>query len=211
MNRISNTEVLERFKEIEILKETLGYSANDRIKQIQNQIVQEVSFLVYSLTNKYKRFSNYEDLVQEGFIGLIKAARTFDYTLYPNFFVFAHQRIINGIRRSAKKYDVVYNPGKVKTVYCDSESMYQEVTDEDLNLDEVLIRKESTERVNKVVNTLPTRERKIMQSLFGINTNSHTLRQTERYCGLTYERIRQIKNRIIEKLKYNPSLIDLEK
>lgn len=130
MKRISNVEILERFRVIQDLKDDNCQKNHEEINKLQNTIVIDLGFLVYSNAKRYKNLPNYEDLVQEGFIGLTKAARRFDYTLSNNFFNYATQWILNGIKRSAKKYDVVYNPERVKTVYIDSDNVQHEGIDE---------------------------------------------------------------------------------
>jgi RNA polymerase sigma factor (sigma-70 family) len=202
MERVSNNEVMERFKKIDEL------SNEDQVRKIHNQIVEDLSFLVYSNTKKYRKFSNYEDLNQEGFVGLIKATKRFNHRLFPNFFVFANQWIINGIMRSAKKHDVVYNPKRIKTVYCDNDDM--PMVDEGIGPDECFCNQEKIEGVHKAIETLTDRDKKIIKNIYGIGAAEHTLRGTEKFCNLTYERIRQIKNKAIEKLKLNKNLIEIE-
>jgi len=202
MAKISNSEIMDRFKRIEEL------SDKSQVKKIHDQIINDLSFLVYNNTKKYLRFSNYEDLNQEGFIGLIKATRNFNYKLFPNFFVFANQWIINGIRRSAKKYDIVYNPNRIKTVYINNEETFY--SDEQLDQENLFYKKEKNKKIRKVVDSLESRNKIIINSLFGINSKAYTLRGAENICGLTYERIRQIKNETIEKLKLDKNLLDIE-
>ena len=204
MARVSNSEVMERFKRIDEISDT------QQIKRIHDQIITDLSFLVYSNTSRYRKFSNYEDLNQEGFVGLIKATKRFDHRRFPNFFVFANQWILNGIMRSAKKHDVVYNPKRIKTVYCGDDQLMP--PDESAEcVDEQYETKERNGIVNDAISSLPVRDRGILMNLFGINSGEHTLRETEKYCGLTYERIRQIKNRALEKLKLNKSLMEIDK
>jgi RNA polymerase sigma factor (sigma-70 family) len=202
--RISNDEAMELFKKIESLKE----SSNHKDAQaLQNSLIQSLGFLVQANIRRYRSFSNYEDLSQEGYMGLLKAVRRFDYKRFPNFFVFASQWITNSVKRAAKKYDVVYNPNRTKTVYLGDTEL--EETDAENDLDELLTAKERNTKVKAALVGLTEREHTIMASLFGMNTHEHTLRETEECCDVTYERIRQIKNRIITKLKTNKSLIDL--
>jgi RNA polymerase sigma factor (sigma-70 family) len=203
--RMSNDEAMDLFKKIEALKETNNHK---EVQTLQNGLVQSLSFLVHGNTRRYRRFSNYDDLAQEGFIGLLKAVRRFDYRRFPNFFIFANQWISNSVKRAAKKYDVVYNPNRTKTVYLGDTEL--EETDAEYDLDELLSAQERSARVGNALASLTEREKTIVSNLFGMNTYEHTLRETEAHCDVTYERIRQIKNRIINKLKTNKSLIDIK-
>ena len=205
-HRVSNDEVMLRFKQIEELKQ--NSASEETLKGLRDRIVEDLSFLVYRNTSRYKRFPNYEDLNQEGFIGLIKAVNRFEYTRFPNFFVFANQWIINSIKRSAKKHDVVYNPNRNRVVYSSDDTTLNAPSDE-LDLECLLFDKQKYGAILDVVVTLSPRDNTIISSLFGINTKEHTLRETEKYCDLTYERIRQIKNKVITRLRSNKLLIEL--
>lgn len=199
--KVSNDEIIERFMRIEKL--------NDKTqeKKIHDQIIHDLSFLVYSNTKRYRKFPNYEDLNQEGFIGLIKATKKFDYKRFPNFFVFANQWIVNGIKRSAKKYDIVYSPKRIKTVYINNEELF--ANEETNGPDECFYRKERINQVRFTISSLSPRDCTILMNVFGIGVAQNTLRETEKYCGLTYERIRQIKNLIIDKFRSNHNLIEI--
>lgn len=206
--KVSNEEIMKRFKDIENIKNLNNDDVKLKIREMQNKIIEDLNFLVYFNVKKYKKFPNYKDLKQEGFIGLIKAVRKFNYRKFPNFFIFANRRILNGIMRSAKKYDIVYNPYKIKTVYCDIHNCCQEIV-EDFDLEDLMYRKEKVEKIIKVLNSLPLKEKNIVKVVFGIDSEIYTLRQAEKCCNLTYERIRQIKNIVLKKLKSNSVLVDL--
>jgi RNA polymerase sigma factor (sigma-70 family) len=194
---------MDRFKRID--EEQMS---GPQVKQIHDQIIEDLSFLVYSNTSKYKKFSNYEDLNQEGFVGLIKATKRFNHKLFPNFFVFANQWIINGIRRSAKKHDVMYSPQRIKTVYCGFSEDLSAVDEKD-GPDEVFEKAERADRLYKAMGLLGDRERKIVSILFGVDSKKQTLRESEKCFNLTYERIRQIKNKALEKLRDSNILIEI--
>ena len=92
---MTNVETIKLFEEIDDIKtnNTLPEEIRNReVASIQNKIVEKLAFLVYSNTKLYRKFPNYEDLVQEGFIGLLKAVRKFDRNLFPNFFVYSDKQ-----------------------------------------------------------------------------------------------------------------------
>lgn len=200
---MQNEDVMVLFKKIEKLKNDKRPSTE--IRQLYDTIIDISSFLVYKNTKKYKNFNNYFDLNQEGFVGLIKAVNIFNYRRFPNFFIFANQWVLNSIVRAAKKYDVVYNPKKLKTLYVDNleSSLFGLETD---LIEDNLYENEKKSIVNNEISKLKKREQKIIKSVFGIGLDKSTLRGAEKQCKLTYERIRQIKKQIIKKMEANKNL-----
>lgn len=206
MSTLSNEEVINIFKQIEILKN--DKSKISEINNLQNKIINGLSFLVYDMAKSYRKFPNYEDLVQEGFIGLIKAVRKFDFNKYPNFFMYANQWIKNSIKKSASRFDVVYNPNRKRVVYAEKESDNEE--DSSMDLENIFFEKELKIKVQETINELSDRDREIIKKIFGfIDSAPQTLREIGPEFNLTHERVRQIKNNIISKLKNNQILNDL--
>src|SRR5271157_1536108 len=111
---ITNNEVIKTFEEIELLKKDKKY---DKVTVLQNKIVNDLAFLVYSQAKSYRKFPNYCDLVQEGYIGLLRAVRKFDPALCSNFFFYCERWIRHSIKRAASRFDVVYCPDKKRVVY----------------------------------------------------------------------------------------------
>lgn len=199
---ISNDHVIQLFR-IASHQETNQRDA----KIIYNKIITSLSFLVLNCTKQYKKYQNYPDLVQDGFIGLIKAVNTFDANKFPNFFVYAVQWITNEIIRSIKKNSVVRGPKKQEILYfADIEDMPINQTDEVTPLDKICDH-ESFFGVNKAVALLGQQERRILGVLF--SEQELTLRDASKQCGISHERIRQIKNRAILRLRENKRLLEI--
>lgn len=209
---MTNSEAMQLFKDIETLKtdgELLGDQLDKQVESVQNRIITELSFLVYSNVQPYRKFPNYEDLVQEGFIGLLKAVRRFDYTRFPNFFVFAEQWIRHYVKRAASRFDVVYNPNKSRVVYAEPAEVGKEEEVQDTP-EEVFFEKERSSKIEEVLGELPERDRDIVKRIFGLGGHKpQTLREIGPIYNLTHERIRQIKNQVISKLKKNERLSEL--
>lgn len=205
---VSNTEIMDLFKEIEDIK---AQEMPDNEKAIlvnkkRNEIVMKMSFMVDSKCRKYKKFPNYEDLKQEGLIGLIKAVNRFDYTRFPNFFVYSDQWIFNHIAQSAKKFDVVYNPSKKKTVYYDIDIPEGENTN--ICPENMYYKKEVSEKIKEAISSLKEREKTIIKSTFGLNQKPETLRKIGKEIGLTHERVRQIQIEVVKQMANNKSMIE---
>lgn len=209
---MTNEETMNLFREIDSLKtdgELSGDKLEKRVEQIQNKIVTELSFLVYSVAKPYRSFPNYEDLVQEGFIGLTKAVRRFDHTRFPNFFVYSEQWIRHSVKRAASRFDIVYNPDKKRTVYAEpAELGIEELVEE--TPEEQFFVSERDATIEKVLCDLPERDREIVKRIFGLGGyQPQTLREIGPLFNLTHERIRQIKNKAISKLRKSQVLSEL--
>jgi RNA polymerase sigma factor (sigma-70 family) len=93
-------------------KETGDVKIETELKSHERECIAKFKYLVTMKTGRYKAFSNYEDLNQEGFEALIKAMKTFK----PNkgsFFAWAHNYIGTRISRSANLHTTIRFPLKV--------------------------------------------------------------------------------------------------
>lgn len=208
---LTNIETIKIFEQIGGIKEDNiipDSIRNTRVLTLQNGLVEKLSFLVYSNARKYKQFPNYEDLVQEGFVGLIKAIRRFNYKLFPNFFVYSERWIQHNIKRAASRFDVVYSPNRIRVIYSDPPELLD--TDYEENQESQCILKEASHKVREELNEFTLRDREIVGKIFGLdNRNPQSLRAIGSSYNLTHERIRQIKNKIILKLRENEKLTEI--
>jgi len=210
---MTNEEAMQLFRDIEDLKtsgELSGDQLDKQVERLQNRIITELSFLVYSNAQPYRRFPNYQDLAQEGFIGLTKAARRFDYRRFPNFFVFAEQWIRHYVKRAASRFDIVYNPNRSRVVYAEPAELGIDDKLADCSED-IFFNKERTVKIEEILNELPERDSDIVKRIFGLGNyqKPQTLREIGPVYNLTHERIRQIKNQVISKLKKSERLSEL--
>jgi len=93
-------------------KETGDSKIEAQLKRHEQTCIEKFKYLVTMKTGRYKAFSNYDDLNQEGFEALIKAMKTFK----PNkgsFFAWAHNYIGTRISRSANLHTTIRFPLKV--------------------------------------------------------------------------------------------------
>lgn len=200
--RVSNSEIMEIFKKVDEIKADSNLSEeeiNRQVKMNHDLIVQKMSFLVYGQARQYIMFPNYEDIVQEGFIGLIRAIQQFEWPRYPNFFAYSDQWIRNGVKRAAGHFDIVYNPNRTRVIY--SEPDENEVAPDDTPY-EALFNKERKDYIAEILSEFSEIDRKIVQKIFGLEGNKvETLREIGPQFNLSHERIRQIKNSVIDKLR----------
>jgi len=207
---ISNADIMDMFKEIDEFKSN-SYMAEDELNSIiekkQNKIVNKLSFLVYRQTKQYRNFSNYKDLVQEGFVGLTRAVRKFEWERFPNFFVYSDWWVRHYVKYAASKFDIVYNPNKNRVVYAEPDESEPDESDGPF---EMLFDSEKQESINEILREFPERDREIVKMIFGLGGQlPHTLREIGPKFNLTHEGVRQIKNNVLDKLKKNKKIIEL--
>jgi len=78
------------------------------------------------------------------------------------------------------------------------------------NADRGLINESLSREVNRILTTLTPREAEIVKKFFGIGVPEMTLEEIGNECHLTRERVRQIKEKAIRKLKVNKKNIILK-
>lgn len=101
-------KLIELKKEYEVSQDNKTKTALDRH---ENTCVQKFKYLITMKTGRYKSFSNYDDLNQEGFEALFKALKTYN-PKKGSFFSWAHHYIGTRISRSANLHTTIRYPLK---------------------------------------------------------------------------------------------------
>jgi RNA polymerase primary sigma factor len=255
LHDIGKVELLSAEREVELAK---------RIKRGDQQALEELIKanlrFVVSVSKQYQNQGlSLPDLINEGNLGLIKAAQRFDETRGFKFISYAvwwirqsilqalaeQARIvrlplnkigsINKINRTFSKLeqeyqreptpdevahiletssDVVEDAMKVSSHHVsmdaplrdeDDNSLYDiMLNNESPSPDNVLITNSLRKEIERTLSTLGEREAEIIKYYFGLNGYpQHTLEEIGEVFGLTRERVRQIKEKSIKKLKNN--------
>jgi len=131
--------------------------------------VEKFRYLVTMKTGRYKAFSNYEDLNQEGHEALIKAMKTFK----PNkgsFFAWAHNYIGTRISRSANLHTTIRFPLKVaKANTPHKESVMPLLIEERYCPDKELEESQVTHAVQDALSVLSNEQKEIINLAFGFD------------------------------------------
>jgi RNA polymerase sigma factor (sigma-70 family) len=131
--------------------------------------MEKFRYLVTMKTGRYKAFSNYEDLNQEGHEALIKAMKTFK----PNkgsFFAWAHHYIGTRISRSANLHTTIRFPLKVaKANTPHKESVMPLLIEERYCPDRELEESQLTHAVQDALTILSTEQKEIISLAFGFD------------------------------------------
>ncbi len=166
------------------------------------------------------------DLINEGNLGLIKAAEKFDETRGFKFISYAvwwiRQSILQALRRPSPEeladeleipVDKISDTLKVSGRHISVDAPFVEgednslldvlVNDDSPMADRSLVNESLAREIDRALSTLTEREKDIIQMFFGINTQEMTLEEIGDKFGLTRERVRQIKEKAIRRLRQN--------
>lgn len=168
---------------------------------LQARIIDRMSYMINKKIASYKESGFYEDLLQEGRMGIIAAMEKFDSSRSPNFFQYSGWYIQNKIRVYLKKE-------RRKRREIPTEEIYNCV-DEDIDPVANFEGKEAKELLRVAIDALPEIDRKIVEMRFGLNDENkegQTYQQIGDVFSLTRQRIEQIHSRAISKLRKNTKL-----
>lgn len=139
------------------------------LKRHEQICIEKFKYLVTMKTGRYKAFSNYEDLNQEGFEALIKAMKTFN----PKkgcFFAWAHNYIGTRISRSANLHTTIRFPLKVaKANAPHKEAVMPIMIEERYCPDKEMEDSQTNQAINNVFNSLTKEQKEVISLAYGFD------------------------------------------
>ena len=254
LQEIGHEELISVEEEVELNKHI---KKGDR-KALEKLTRANLRFVV-SVAKQYQNQGlSLPDLINEGNVGLIKAAEKFDETRGFKFISYAvwwirqsilqaiaeQSRIVrlplnqvgsvNKINRVLNKFEQeherrpsideiadnvdiphekIEEAMKVNSRHVSVDAPFAEGEDNSLldvlpnndspMADKKLVMESLREEINRALQTLNERERNIIEAFFGINQQEMTLEEIGDKYGLTRERVRQIKEKAIRRLRHN--------
>src|SRR5579864_9715877 len=151
------------------LKESTDPQLVKEFAKHEKLCVEKFRYLITMKTGRYKAFSNYEDLNQEGFEALIKAMKTFK----PNkgsFFAWAHNYIGTRISRSANLHTTIRFPLKVaKATTPHKESVMPIQIEERYCPDKELEESQTNNAVQDALSVLTKEQKEIISLAYGFD------------------------------------------
>ena len=199
-NDIQNIRRLTR-REEQILSEKIQKGD----EQALNKLVYHNLRFVVNIAKNYRN-SNvpFADIISEGNLGLIRAAHKFDSTKGVKFISYAVWWIKNSINECIEKYNrdnetLSYDDYTINKC-TDLDNKFEQINEDfEEKINNIQSRKDAIESLMKC---LHEREIKILTLFFGLNGGREmTLEEVGKEMCLTNERVRQIKDSALSKLK----------
>lgn len=177
---------------------------------------------VVSLAHQYRNHGlDEDDLISEGNIGMMHAARKYDGSKGTRFVIFAAPYIRRAMEEAISEQTALYKvPQKEATpserkrshpismdqpvpVGSSNNFTLQSVIENNNSprADESLNRQILNSELRQGMNVLNERERKVINLLYGLNGEHYTMAEAGEMTGLKRERVRQVRDKAIRKLK----------
>lgn len=188
--------------------------------EAMNQLVSaNLNFVAHIAKNYVGQGVDFDDLVSEGNIGMIRAAAHFKSDYGHRFVTFAapsiRQAMEKTIRQQAGLYKVPENAQNEKGRVVSVEAPIPAGSQNNYNLlhivenknaqlaDEELLTKDGLENIGDIIAVLNDRERQVVSLVYGIGSDKHTMAEAGIILKLKRERVRQIRDKALRKLRKN--------
>jgi len=199
-----NENIRLKIKEVKNLKKTDPGLA----KRVEDELIISLAYLVHSVVFKYKRFDNYEDLYQEGMIGLIKAVQQYNSDTSFHFTRYAMWWIKARVVRSIKKLNLITVSGDENMRYFMQYDIQDNDMVEDNDPEKNAILMEEVNNLHSIINSLPEKHQQIIKMRYGLGNKEHNLQDLGDKLNMTREGVRQLEHRILNKIKNNNTFND---
>ena len=196
-----------------------------------NKLVRDNQGFVISIARQYKyRGLDMDDLISEGNIGMLAAAKSFDASRGKNFATFAAPFIRDAIGKAIEQLGGIYrvprdanNPTlekkRSRALSIDAPvggsnelSLAKVIPDQGASDPEIELQKSIlTKELTTILKDLQERDRHVIQRFYGIGVEPRTMAEIGQEMGLKRERVRQIRDhavRAIIKKSHNVKLKD---
>lgn len=199
-NDIQNIRRLTR-REEQILSEKIQKGDEQALNKL---VYHNLRFVVNIAKNYRNNNVPFADIISEGNLGLIRAAHKFDSTKGVKFISYAVWWIKNSINECIEKYNrdnetLSYDDYTINKC-TDLDHKFEQINEDfEEKINNIQSRKDAIESLMKC---LHEREIKILTLFFGLNGGREmTLEEVGKEMCLTNERVRQIKDSALSKLK----------
>jgi len=166
-------------------------------KKLENKLVSRLTFLVQSRIKSHKGSPIYDDLLQEGRLGIVKAIEDFRPERGRNFFMFANWHIRTRVRRLIMRQIRIHEvpSGDSSFFECTQETQDTVETDED------------RKTIKEALSYLSDNDRRVLEMRFGFDGQEPcTFQQIGNTLGISRQRVQQIEANALRRLKENRSL-----
>ena len=180
-----------------------------------------LNFVAHLAKNYVGQGVDFDDLVSEGNVGLVKAASNYDPSCEHRFATYAAPAIRKAIEKAISQQAGLYKVPqdalseaeikRSKAVSVDapipagSQNNYNLLhIVENKNAkqaDDNLLLLDSAEKLSEIIDVLDDREKQVISLIYGIGTDHHTMAETGAIMDLKRERVRQIRDKALRKLR----------
>lgn len=146
-------------------------SIKKELQKHEKICIEKFKYLVTMRTGRYKTFSNYDDLNQEGFEALIHSMANYNPTK-GSFFWWAHKYIDTRISRSANLHTTIRYPLKVaKEMTPHKESIMPLLIEDKFCPEKELETHQSNYFINNALKKLTPQQREIINLAYGLDSD----------------------------------------
>ncbi len=179
--------------------------ANEKLTR--DELVTKNMGYVITLARQYSNeLLSTNDLISEGSIGLIKAAEKFDPSRGKPFVTFAAPYIRHSIEEAIRKVTgetpVLSTDENLPVGSNNNYTLLNVLEDKDAPKADLVMEQASlSDDLVRAIDVLNEREKAVVQGFFGIEGERKTMAEIGEELGLKRERVRQIRNQAVKKLK----------
>ncbi len=165
--------------------------------RLVNQVVSRLTFLVHSRIRVHKGSPLYDDLLQEGRLGIMRALQDFEPERGRNFFMFATWHIQTRVRRlllrEARRSEIPFGD----MLMAENQEEHHDHLEEG----------ESRTAIMRALSFLPDNDRRVLVMRFGFDGEEpRTFQQIGNALGISKQRAQQIEAGALRRLRREPDL-----
>lgn len=182
--------------------------ANDRKENAQrDELVSKNMGYVVTLARQYtSELLTTDDLISEGSIGLIKAAEKFDASRGKPFVTFAAPYIRHAIEEAIRKVTgtvpVLSTDESLPVGSKNNYTLLNVLEDKDApHADQTLEQNTLSDDMIRAIVVLNEREQAVIRGCYGVDSERKTMAEIGQELGLKRERVRQIRNKALRKMR----------
>lgn len=168
----------------------------------KNLMANKFKYIIQSKTSQYKKFSNYEDLNQDGYEAFMMAINTFDPKKDASIFWWLHKYIDTRIVRKANAHSIVKVPiKKAKNNPPKKEKISFNAEDMSSNPEEKYFKKIDLIDLESRLKKLTLDERKLISDVYGIDNEKIKFKDLCYKNNISSIKLNKKINKILFKLK----------
>ena len=184
--------------------------------KIDNEFIRTHAHIVRCIVRQFGKTNFTQDLIQEGYIGLVEAAKRYDpntgvqFDSYASWWVrkYVREYMLNNsqtVRLSVKTKDYLRPITEdIETpLYAEEGDVirYADILTDGATVETDLIKQEQHQRLREAIEKLTPREQQIIRQIYGIDCKAVPMKEIAKGLGLSYDRVKKLHEKCIKKLK----------